>query len=235
MKSGYGPLAVAALLLIVGARILFGGGSISSADVVPSETLPPNSAARELDRQAAAERRQAEAEYIKEQRGHVLFGFVPLPAVDKNGNAVHDKSGKQIMDGSCLIWKSHWVTNNSDLLLDGSNWYRATSFRVDPLRKLVQVYQLQAPNGIVTADGFEREPGYVYLRVNLVAQLEDQPRPEWGCSNETWISVLSAEDRYIPPVVPWGTPGGNDPYLQKYHERQRQNCQANPQVYHGRC
>ncbi|HEY0525117.1 MAG TPA: hypothetical protein VGD08_17120 [Stellaceae bacterium] len=231
MNKGYVPLAAAAVCIVIGARLLV---SRSPADNVPTETLPPNYAARELDRQAAEERRDAEANYIKQQRGHVLFGFVPLPAVDKYGNAVHDKSGKQIMDGSCLIWKSHWVTNNTDVPMDG-NWYAATSFRVNPQRGLVQVYELKAPNGVVTEDGFQREPGSVILRVNLVAQLEDQPKPEWGCSNETWISVLTAEDRYIPPVMPWGMPNSNDPYMQKYHERQKQNCQANPQIYHGRC
>jgi hypothetical protein len=83
---------------------------------VPTETLPPNQALRDIEAQELAERRQAEAEYIKAQRGSVLFAYVPLPAIDRAGQPVHDpKTLQQIMDGACLIWKRHWVYDNPNV------------------------------------------------------------------------------------------------------------------------
>ena len=203
---------------------------------VPTETLPPNQALRDLEARELAERRQAEADYIKAQRGSVFFAHVPLPAVDRTGQPVRDpKTDQQIMDGACLIWKRHWVYDNPNVPIADGAWYQGLSWKVNPQSGQVTVYQLWVPNGIATSDGFKPENGTAIIRVNIAVPLFDQPKPEWDCSNETWISVLSAEDRYIPPVVPWGVSNSDDPYGIKRREKVRQNCVANPQVYHNRC
>ena len=203
---------------------------------VPSETLPPNQALHALQRQEDEARHQQEQAFIESQRGSAYFAFASYPAFDRYGQPVVDpQTHQQMMDSFCIVWRPQWVLDNPDLPRTASPWYTSVSFKVDRRSGSVVIYELKVPNGIAAADGFHRAEGQVRVRTNIVAPLFDQPQPQWTCNTETWVAILTAGEREFPAVTPWDVTSG-DPYsYQKYRERQKQNCLANPQVYHGRC
>jgi hypothetical protein len=182
---------------------------------VPTETLPTDKALRALEEQDRERTRQVEADYIKAQRGFVYFASAPLPAVDRNGAPVIDpKTHRQVMDGFCIVWRTRWVLDNPDQPHTG-RWYTGLSFTVDPRSRQLTVYELKGPNGVATPTGFEAAQGQVSLRTDIVVPLYEQPQPGWDCSQETWISVLMAQEHYIPPIVTRGVTSA-DPY--RYRE-----------------
>jgi hypothetical protein len=162
-----------------------------------------------------------------------LFAYAPVPAVDRNGIAiVNPKTGKQKVDGFCIVWKPGWNLDNPQVEVSPPKYYTYMSFRADPTRRRVTVYQLWAPNIVATDTGAGWYPigGDMILRTNITVPMYERPRTEWPCSQETWAMVLSHPERKYPDVVITLPGTGRSLTPQEYRERERQMACANPQT-----
>jgi hypothetical protein len=163
---------------------------------VPSESLPPNQAARDL------ERRQL-AEYVRSQKGAAFFAYVPVGVMDRDGQKVTDPAtGRQKIAGFCLVWRPDWVRDNPHLQLLGDNWYSGLSFRADPDTRTLTVYRVWV--------------GDKALNTEATAPLLDLPRADWPCSDETWAAVLKHPERdYYQTTIVFGPPRGGPMFPQR--------------------
>ncbi len=165
---------------------------------VPSETLPPNQAARELEK---AERR----DFILSQRGAALFAYAAVPVLDRKGQPVADAKTKRPQeDRFCIVWRPAWARDNKDVSIKGSEkWATSLSFLADPENRRLKIYELGGP-ALELVDGELRRLGGSMIRsASIVVPLLDLPRDDWPCSQETWVAQLQASPReyYDIPVL----------------------------------
>jgi hypothetical protein len=128
-----------------------------------------------------------------------FFAYVPLGALDAGGHPVIDpKTGKQIDDGICLIWRANWVLDNPDIdVFDSKGFYTSISYRADPRAHTVTVYKAESPAVVAITSGTGWYPigRTVVFKLNVTVPMYPEPQAQWPCSKENWELVLSLPER----------------------------------------